>query len=85
MKKLIQDLKKDAFDELVSVKDKGELIRFFIKEESDTISDVILLVSGPDGFVLLSLEGAFSFKDLQHLDIDIEGGKYLKKIPKNRA
>ena len=82
---LIRSVKKDRFEELMKIKEDGANIDFLIREEGETITDVLILVSGEDGFVLLSLEGALQFKDLHNLEIDIQGGENFKKIPKNRG
>lgn len=83
--KLIKSVKKDRFEELMKIKEDGSNIDFLIREEGETITDVLILVSGEDGFVLLSLEGALQFKDLHNLEIDVEGGENFKRIPKNRG
>lgn len=82
---LIRSVKKDRFEELMKIKEDGANIDFLIREEGETITDVLILVSGEDGFVLLSLEGALQFKDLHNLEVDIQGGDNFKKIPKNRG
>lgn len=83
--KLIRSVKKDRFEELMKIKEDGANIDFLIREDGDTITDVLILISGEEGFVLLSLEGALQFKDLHQLEIDVEGGDSFKKIPKNRG
>lgn len=83
--RLIKSVKKDRFEELMKIKEDGANIDFLIREEGETITDVLILVSGEDGFVLLSLEGALQFKDLHNLEIDVEGGENFKKIPRNRG
>jgi len=84
-KQLIKSVKQDRFEELMKIKEEGSSIDFLIREKGDTITDVLILVSGEDGFVLLSLEGALQFKDLHNLEIDVEGGENFKKIPRDRG
>lgn len=84
-KKLIRSLKKDKFETLLQVKDGGDNIDFFLREEGDHITNILMLVNGKDGFVLLSLEGLLNLEDIKDLNIDIEGSEHLKKLPKHRA
>ncbi len=84
-KSLIKSVKKDRFEELMQIKEDGNKIDFFIREKGEAVTDVLIMVNSPDGFVLLSLEGALKFSDLRHLEIDVEGGENFKKIPENRS
>lgn len=83
--RLLRSVRKDRFEELMKIKDGGDNIDILIREKGETITDVLVLISGEDGFVLLSLEGALRFKDLHQLNIDVEGGESFKKIPERRA
>ncbi len=83
-RQLVKDLQSDRFEDLFKVQEKGQNIQFLIREQGDTITDVLLLVSGDDHFVLLSLEGALRFSDLQNLQIDVEGSEHFKKLPRHK-
>ena len=83
-KNLLKSVKKDRFEELMKIKDEGSNIDILLREKGDTITDVLVLISGTDGFVMLSLEGALKFSDLNDIEIDIEGGDSFKKIPEKR-
>jgi len=84
LKSLIRDVKKDSFDELMQIRDKGNLVDFFIKEKDNKITNVLMLINSSDGFLMLSLEGLLDFSDLNNVNIDIEGVENFKKIPKNK-
>ncbi|MEL6720096.1 MAG: DUF4252 domain-containing protein [Bacteroidota bacterium] len=87
IRELISDLKKDDFESLIEVREKGNHVKFMIRENKETVTDVLMLVQGTDGFVLLSLEGLFKLNDLKNFHIDIEGGEHFKHLSKvkNRA
>lgn len=89
-----RDLFKDAFsqindgdfDELLTVRDKGEDIRFMVREGSDnTIQNLVLLVGGSDQFVLLDISGNIDLKTIGKLGnaIDIPGVEHLNKLGDN--
>lgn len=83
-KQFLKNVKKDDFEELIRFKDGGDAIDFHLKEESGTITNVLITVRGDDGFVLLSLEGLFKFSDLNDFNLDIEGAEYLKRLPEKK-
>jgi hypothetical protein len=82
---LLKSLKKDAFDELMLIKEEGTDIEIYIREKGNTISDVILMVYNEGEFIMLSVEGAFNYSDLNDLNLDFNGGEYLKKLPEKRS
>ncbi len=84
-KKLMRSLKKDKFEEFLQVRDGGDKVDFFLREEGDQITNILMVVNGKDGFVLLSLEGLLNLEDIKDLNIDLEGSEHLKKLPKHRA
>ena len=80
-KQFIKNIKREKFSELIQFKDGGSAIDLHLKEDGDIITNVLITVKGDDGFVLLSLEGLLKFSDLNDLDLNIEGGEYLKQLP----
>ncbi|MFT5164972.1 MAG: hypothetical protein ACI8P3_000196 [Saprospiraceae bacterium] len=80
----IKNVKNEDFEELMRVKDGDEAIDFHLREVGDMITDVLITVKGKDGFILLSLEGLFNFEDLNDLNLNIEGGEHLKKLPEKK-
>jgi len=81
---LISSLKKDDFESLIEVREKGNNVKFMIREDQGSITDVLMLVQGTDGFVLLSLEGLFKLKDFKNFQIDIDGGEHFHHLSKVR-
>lgn len=85
MSKLLHSLRKDNFEELIQIRDEGEQINCFIRSKEDLITDVVLLISGSDEFLLLSLEGKLRFSDLNDLDLEVKGSEQFKKLPDDRS
>lgn len=78
---LIRGIKSDRFEELMMLREENQRIEFFLREDGDTITDVLMLLHGDGEFLMLSLEGAFKFSDLNDLKIDLDGGEHFSKIP----
>jgi len=83
--KLMNDIRKDAFEDLMEIRSGTQQINMLIREDGDTITDIVLFVNDVDNFVLLSLEGALEFSDLQNINIDVDGSEHFKKIPEKRS
>lgn len=83
--RLLRDVKRDAFEELIKVKEKGQHIDLLIREKGETITDVLLMIHESEGFILLSLEGALKFSDLNDLEIEVEGAEQFKKLPERKS
>lgn len=81
---LVKNVKKEAFEDLMMVKEHGKRIQFLVREKDEKITDLLLLVSGDDQFTLLSLEGLLKFSDLNNLNIDINGEKEFHRLPEDR-
>jgi len=82
LKKLIKSVRKNSFEDLMTVRDGNDRINFMIREEGDTITNVLVIVNGDTEFILLSLEGALNLEDLKKLQFDVEGGDVFTKIPR---
>ena len=83
-KKLVKEVKRNAFEELMTIRDGSTTVDFMIREKDDTITDVLILVNDEENFVLLSLECLLQFSDLNKLNIEVEGGDFFKKIPEKK-
>ncbi|MCB0654311.1 MAG: DUF4252 domain-containing protein [Saprospiraceae bacterium] len=82
--KLIKDVEKDSFEEILRIREGTDNIRAMVKSDGDKISNVLLFVDGEDQFVMLSLEGNLNFSDLNDLHFDVEGGDAFEKIPEEK-
>lgn len=81
---LIKQLKKESYEELLNVRDGTERVDILIREKKDVITEILLLVSDKDEFLLLSLEGRLKFSDLNDLDIEVDGSEHFKNLPEDR-
>jgi len=80
LKTLRKDIRHKGFEDLIKVRDGQAQVDIMLREKDDLITNVLIIVNDVDGFVLLSLEGLFSLKDLKNWDIDVEGSEHLKKV-----
>ncbi len=80
-------ISKNGFEELLTVRDQGENVRFMVKEGNNPniISQLVLLVGGANDFVLLDLTGIIDLKTVGKLSksIDVPGVKHLDKLEKH--
>ncbi len=82
---LLKDCKKLGLEPLMEFRDKGQNVRIWIREEGAWITDVLVTVRGPERFVLFNLTGALNYRALEDMDIELEGGEQLKKLPEKRG
>ncbi|MCB0688156.1 MAG: DUF4252 domain-containing protein [Saprospiraceae bacterium] len=77
-------ISKNGFEELLTVRDGGENVRFMVREGNspDIIHQLVLLVGGADDFVLMDLTGVINLKTIGKLSksIDVPGAKHLEKL-----
>ncbi|MCO6479470.1 MAG: DUF4252 domain-containing protein [Phaeodactylibacter sp.] len=84
-KSLLKEIRQNSFEELLRIREGDENIGFYIRENGEAITDVLLLVNGEDEFVLLSLEGLLKFSDLNDLNIDIDGAEHFERLPEKKG
>ncbi len=83
-KQLIRNAEKEAYSSLIEVNTDGEKVDIMMKEDGDTITNVLLVVSGEEEFVMINLTGNLKYEDLENLDLNIDGGEHFKKIKKSK-
>lgn len=81
-KAMLSGLRKNHFEELMQIRDGKSRIDFMIREKGNKITNILMLVDDEDSFFLLSLEGNITWKDIEKLNIDIDGAEHLKKMPR---
>ena len=79
-----KNLKKDQFEDLMQINAEGTLVDILVREHGKRISDVVLLVNDDEDFIMISIEGNFEYSDLNDINLNFEGGDYLKKLPEKR-
>ncbi len=82
---LVTNLKKENFEDLMTIRDGTTNVRFLMREEKEKIKNILIIVQEYDEFVLVSLDCDISWKDLKNLDFNsVKGGQYLEKVPKTK-
>ncbi|MFT4834618.1 MAG: hypothetical protein ACI83W_001202 [Marinoscillum sp.] len=76
------DITKAGYDELMSVKDAMENMKFSIKEKGGVIEELIMIVGGKQKFVLLSLYGEIDLKNISKIAkaMRVDGLEKLEKL-----
>jgi len=73
------------YDELMSIRDKDNDMKFLIKEKDGIINELLMVVGGDNQFLILSLVGDIDLKQISRLSksMDIEGFEKLKNLDKD--
>jgi len=81
---VIAKIPKKEYEELVTVKEKGQNIRFMTKGSGDKISELLLIVGGGSDFMLLSIVGDIDLNKIARLanKMNIKGSEHLDKVKK---
>ncbi len=81
-KEAMNTLDMNSYEELLTVRDGQENVRFVVKEDAGTISELLLLVGSPDEFVMLSFAGKINLDKISKLgkSLNVEGAEHLGKI-----
>lgn len=79
---VFQKLPKKEYEELLTVRDGEEHVRFMIRQTGEVISELLLLVAAPDDFTMISFLGKIDLGKISSLakSMDIEGIEHLQKI-----
>lgn len=74
------------YEELLTVRDGQEHVRFMIKENNDVINELLLLVGSPDEFTMLSFTGKINLDKISSLakTLDVEGTEHLDKLKSSK-
>lgn len=77
-----KDVDGAGYEELMTVKDAEEDVKFSIKEKSGIIEELIMVVGGNKNFVFLSLYGEIDLKTVSKLasTMRVDGLKSLEKL-----
>lgn len=73
------------YETLVTVRDKGENVRFLTKGTGDIVNELLLLVGGKEEFVLMSFVGKIDINKISKLakKFNVDGIEHLEKIEKH--
>jgi len=81
-KEAMQKINTNEYEVLVTVRDKGENVRIWVKESDNVIEELLLLVGAVDEFVMLSFVGNIDLDKISKLanNIDVKGAEHLNKV-----
>jgi len=83
--KAVKDVDAAGYEELMTVKDAEEDVKFSIKEKNGVIEELIMVVGGNEDFAFMSLYGEIDLKTVSRLasTMRLDGLKNLKKLDKD--
>jgi hypothetical protein len=72
----------NEYELLLTARDKGENVRFMVKDNGDIVEELLMLVGGEKNFALLSFLGNIDLKKVGKLAkaLDIDNLQYLEKL-----
>lgn len=70
------------YEELMYVRDKDKDMKFFIKEGSGKITELVMVAGGNDDFMLLTIFGEIDLKQISRMGkkMDVKGLENLERI-----
>ena len=76
------DIDKEGYEELMTVEDADEDMKFSIRENNGKIEELLMVVGGKRNFVLLSLYGEIDLKNISKIarSMKINGLENLNKL-----
>lgn len=84
-KEAFSKLPKGEFDELMSIKDGDQDMKFMIKEKGNIISELLMIGGGDNEFYIMSIVGDIDLKQISKLSskMHIDGLQNLEKLKDN--
>jgi len=84
MKELGGQLPEKEYEELMVIKDGSQDVKFLVKENEGKVVELIMIVSGPEDNVLISITGLIDMQTVAKLSksMNLEGMENLEKIEK---
>jgi hypothetical protein len=72
----------NEYEVLLTVRDGQEHVHFWIKESNNVITELLLLVSEPSSFTMLSFTGRIDLQKISQLakTLDVDGIEHLEKV-----
>jgi hypothetical protein len=79
---ILKVLPSSSYKEIMVVKDKDQNVVFYAKEEKDKVVELLLVVSGKESNVLISIQGDIDMKNISKLGstMNIQGMDKLKDM-----
>lgn len=75
-----------AYEELMTVRDEGDNVKFLVKENNNIISELLMLVGSNDDFVLMSITGNIDLDKIAKMGetLNIQDFDKLKNVKKQK-
>lgn len=75
-------LPKSEYEELMYVRDKDKDMRFFIREKSGKIDELVMIAGGADDFMLMTIFGEIDLKQISKIGrkMDVDGLEKLDHL-----
>jgi hypothetical protein len=75
-------LPKNQFEELMTIRDKDNDMRFMVKEVNGKINELLMISGSPDSFMILSLTGEIDLNKVSKLGskMNVKGLEKLEKM-----
>ena len=83
-KEATQKLTGTKYDELMSLREKGEQVRFYTKGPGREVDELLMVVGGPNRFLMLSMVGKIDINTVSKLakHLNLEGVDMLQRVKK---
>jgi hypothetical protein len=65
-----------AYEELMAIREGGDVTRFLIRENAGRVSELIVITGGPGGNSLISIKGDLSLKNIS----DLSKSMHMKEL-----
>jgi hypothetical protein len=74
------------YEMLMSVDEKDEKVRFFVREESGQIAELFMIVGGKGNLFLMSISGIIDLEKISKIskNMDIGGMNYLESLDEDK-
>jgi hypothetical protein len=81
-KEALEKIDRKEYEELITVRSKQDNVHFMVKENGNTIHELLMISVGEDGFTLVSFVGDIDLDRLSRLssDMGIKGMENLKDV-----
>lgn len=69
VKELITEARDHQYEEYVTVRDDGKIVNVMVKQDSEIVKNLLMLISSDDEFVIAHIDSNISMDDLQKAQI----------------
>ena len=79
---IMKSIPSSSYKEVMIVKDKDQNVNIYMKEVKDKIAELLLVIGGTDGQVLISIQGDIDMNSIAKIasSMNIEGMENLEKL-----